>query len=64
MADKKQWALISFALGVFPAVIVSVPIVVHDIRKRAVDHGAAHWEVDKYGEASFHWNKEKPDGHD
>lgn len=29
-------------------------------RNRAIDHNAAHIEVDKYGWTSFHWNDEEP----
>lgn len=30
-------------------------------QERAVQHGAAHWEVKNNGSTVFHWNDEQPD---
>ncbi len=50
--------LIGFALGV----TVFLPACSsgrHEVQVEAVEHGAAHWEADKTGATTFHWNDEK-----
>jgi hypothetical protein len=63
MAKDQWWPFWIWAVGV--AFILGAGMVSWDKvnwKKLAVDHGAAHYEVDKYGVSSFHWNDEKQEG--
>jgi len=58
MDDRPPTGLV-FATLLFIGLIVGVFLGIHigitQLRKEAINHGAAYWTVDKEGETKFNW---------